>query len=153
MRKTWAALVLRHGTFQAWQVGFKMRCWGDPQNALILILFYWGKPTGLGECILANHSFSKSMGFSSRNPGIFTTILGILRIWNCDFQSNTRDFDIKKFQPTSCPGDFRKFDMFATCSPKQTENKFTFQDLAQHFLMKAGEEVSGFCKNETQLIT
>lgn len=144
MRKTLAALVLRHGTL------------GDPQNTLSLILFYLGKPTGLGFRGVhfgQNHSFSKSMGFSSRNPGIFTTILGILRIWNCDFQSNTRDFDIKKFQPTSCPGNFRKFDIFATCSPKQTQNNFTFQDLAQHFLMKAGEEVSGFCKNETQLIT
>ena len=54
-----------------------------------------------------------------------------------DSQNMELWLDIKKFQPTSCPGDFRKLDTCATCSPKQTENKFTFQDLAQHFLMKA----------------
>lgn len=95
----------------------------------------------------------KIYGFSSITLAFLPPFWGFSEYGTVTSKAIPEILTSKSSNPLHGPGDFRKFDMFAKCSPKQTENKFTFQDLAQHFLMKAGEEVSGFCKNETQLIT
>ena len=132
MRKTLAALLLRHGTFQAWQVGFKMRCWGDPQNALILILFYLGKTNRLRGVHFGESQF-KIYGFSSITLAFLPPFWGFSEYGTVTSKAIPEILTSKSSNPLHVPGDFRKFNMFATCSPKTNRKQFYLSGFGSAF--------------------
>ena len=128
------------------------RCWGDPQNTLSLILFYLGKPTGLGECILAKITAFQNLWIFLKKPWHFFYHFGDSQNVELRLPKQYQRFWHQRVPTHFMSGGFSKIRHLCDMFFKTNRKQIYLSGFGSAF-PDEGRGGGFWRKNETQLIT